>query len=39
VHLLGIPDHFLPAGSADEVIRSVGLEPDQIADRVALLLA
>ncbi len=38
VHLLGIPDHFLPAGSADEVIRSVGLDPDQIADRVALLL-
>jgi 1-deoxy-D-xylulose-5-phosphate synthase len=37
VHLLGIPDHFLPAGSADEVIRSVGLDPDQIADRVALL--
>lgn len=39
VHLLGIPDHFLPAGSADDVIRSVGLDPDQIADRVALLLA
>lgn len=37
VHLLGIPDHFLPAGSADEVIRSVGLDPDQIADRVAVL--
>jgi 1-deoxy-D-xylulose-5-phosphate synthase len=39
VHLMGMPDHFLPAGTADEVIRSVGLEPDQIADRVALLLA
>ncbi len=38
VHLMGVPDRFLPAGSAADVIRSIGLEPDQIADRVALLL-
>lgn len=37
VHLLGIPDRFLPAGSPDQVLRSVGLDPDSIADRVALL--
>jgi 1-deoxy-D-xylulose-5-phosphate synthase len=38
VHLFGIPDRFLPAGSADEVIRSVGLDPDAVAERVSLLL-
>ncbi|MDH4306244.1 MAG: 1-deoxy-D-xylulose-5-phosphate synthase, partial [Acidimicrobiia bacterium] len=38
VTLLGIPDHFLPAGSADDVIRSIGMDADQIADRVALIV-
>ncbi len=39
VSLLGLPDEFLPAGSADEVLRSVGLDSEQIAAKVALLLS
>lgn len=37
VHLLGVPDRFLPAGSASEVLRSVGLDPDDVAERVGLI--
>lgn len=39
VHLMGVPDRFLPQGSAGDVIRSIGLEPDQIADRVMLVVS
>lgn len=38
VTVLGIPDRFLPAGSADAVLRSVGLDQDGICDRVAALV-
>lgn len=37
VHILGVPDQFLPAGSADDVLASVGLDADSIADRVGLI--
>jgi 1-deoxy-D-xylulose-5-phosphate synthase len=37
VHLLGVPDRFLPAGSAGDVLRSVGLDPDDVAERIALV--
>jgi 1-deoxy-D-xylulose-5-phosphate synthase len=35
VSLLGLPDRFLPAGSASDVQAAVGLDPDSIAQRVA----
>lgn len=38
VHVLGLPDRFLPFGSADQVLESVGLDPDSIARHAALLL-
>ncbi|GIU92696.1 MAG: 1-deoxy-D-xylulose-5-phosphate synthase 2 [Acidimicrobiia bacterium] len=38
VRVVGIPDRFLPAGSADDVLASVGLDPDSVADRVVGLL-
>ncbi len=38
VHVLGLPDRFLPFGAADLVLASVGLDPDGITDRVRLLL-
>ncbi len=39
VHLMGVPDGFLPFGSAGEVLESVGLDADSIAERAALLLS
>lgn len=39
VHTIGIPDAFLPFGSADDVITSIGLDPDSLTDRIRLLLA
>ncbi len=38
VAVMGIPDRFLPAGSADQVLASVGLDPDSVAERAATLL-
>jgi 1-deoxy-D-xylulose-5-phosphate synthase len=38
VHLVGLPDRFLPFGPADRVLASVGLDPETVADRVRLLL-
>jgi 1-deoxy-D-xylulose-5-phosphate synthase len=39
VHLMGIPDGFLPFGAPDDVLGAIGLDPDAIADRVGLLLS
>lgn len=39
VSIMGLPDEFLPAGSPEDVLRAVGLDPEQIAARVALLLS
>jgi 1-deoxy-D-xylulose-5-phosphate synthase len=36
---LGIPDRFLPAGPADEVLAEAGLDPDSIAAQISLVLA
>jgi len=38
VHTFGLPDAFLPFGSADDVLESVALDAASIADRVRLLL-
>lgn len=38
VRLLGVPDHFLPFGSPDDVMRSVGLDTEALVDRVRILL-
>jgi 1-deoxy-D-xylulose-5-phosphate synthase len=37
VHTFGIPDKFLPAGSADEILQLVGLDPESIVERVLLI--
>jgi 1-deoxy-D-xylulose-5-phosphate synthase len=37
VNVFGIPDRFLPAGSADEIMRLAGLDPDSIVERVLLI--
>ncbi len=37
VHLFGIPDRFLPFGSPDDVLRSIGLDPESLTDRIRLL--
>jgi 1-deoxy-D-xylulose-5-phosphate synthase len=34
VRCLGMPDHFLPFGSADDVLRSVGLDRDALVERI-----
>ncbi|MDX1447847.1 MAG: 1-deoxy-D-xylulose-5-phosphate synthase [Acidimicrobiia bacterium] len=39
VHTLGVPDRFLPFGSADAVLSSIGLDPESLTDRLRLLLA
>jgi 1-deoxy-D-xylulose-5-phosphate synthase len=39
IHNVGIPDAFLPFGSADDVISSIGLDADALVDRVRLLLS
>ena len=38
VHTIGIPDAFLPFGSADDVISSIGLDVDSLTSRVQLIL-
>lgn len=39
VHTIGVPDRFLPFGAADDVLVSIGLDPDSLTDRLRLLLA
>jgi 1-deoxy-D-xylulose-5-phosphate synthase len=34
VRVLGIPDRFLPAGSVDELLAEVGLNPEGVASQV-----
>jgi 1-deoxy-D-xylulose-5-phosphate synthase len=36
VTVLGVPDRFLPAGSVDEVLRSVGLDAESVAAQIAI---
>ena len=38
VHTVGVPDAFLPFGSADDVLQSVGLDVDSLVDRLRLIL-
>lgn len=38
VHTVGLPDAFLPFGSPDDVIASIGLDVDSLTDRVRLIL-
>ena len=38
VSVLGLPDRFLPSGSATDVQGDVELDPDAIARRVAFIL-
>jgi 1-deoxy-D-xylulose-5-phosphate synthase len=38
VTCIGVPDRFLPFGSAADVAHSVGLDPDSVVSRVAALL-
>jgi 1-deoxy-D-xylulose-5-phosphate synthase len=38
VTCIGVPDHFLPFGSAADVAQAVGLDPDSVVSRVAALL-
>ena len=33
---IGVPDHFLPFGSASDVMESVGMDPDSVVERVLL---
>ena len=35
---IGVPDHFLPFGSASDVMESVGMDPDSVVDRVLATL-
>ncbi len=39
IRLIGIPDEFLPPGSAGDVLKSIGLDPESIAERVLGLVA
>lgn len=34
IRIMGIPDEFLPPGSAGQVMKSIGLDPESIAERV-----
>jgi 1-deoxy-D-xylulose-5-phosphate synthase len=38
VRVIGIPDEFLPPGSAGEVMKSIGLDADSIAGRVLVMV-
>lgn len=38
VRCLGLPDRFLPSGSAGDVLRSIGLDPDSIAAQTRVFL-
>ena len=33
---IGVPDRFLPFGSAGDVMESVGMDPDSVVERVLL---
>jgi len=37
VHVIGIPDRFLPFGSEVDVLRSAGLDPESVVERVLAL--
>jgi 1-deoxy-D-xylulose-5-phosphate synthase len=39
VTCIGVPDHFLPFGSAADIAESIGLDPDSVVSRVLALLA
>ena len=39
VTTLGLPDRFLPAGSVDELLREVGLDPEGVVRQVGALFA
>jgi 1-deoxy-D-xylulose-5-phosphate synthase len=38
VHTIGVPDAFLPFGSADEVLEAVGMDTEGLTDRVRVIL-
>jgi 1-deoxy-D-xylulose-5-phosphate synthase len=38
VELMGVPDHFLPFGSAGDVLESIGLDPESISAHVLGLI-
>lgn len=38
VETIGLPDAFLPFGSADDVIASIGLDPDSLVNRLRVLV-
>jgi 1-deoxy-D-xylulose-5-phosphate synthase len=35
VHAIGLPDRFLPFGSASAVLESVGMDVESLVDRIA----
>jgi 1-deoxy-D-xylulose-5-phosphate synthase len=39
VHAIGLPDRFLPFGSASEVLASVGLDVESLVERISSILA
>lgn len=39
IRVLGIPDRFLPAGSVDELLHEVGLDPEGVTTRVLAMVA
>ncbi|MDF1594814.1 MAG: 1-deoxy-D-xylulose-5-phosphate synthase [Acidimicrobiia bacterium] len=39
IRIMGIPDEFLPAGSAGEIMKSIGLDAESIAERVLGLVS
>jgi deoxyxylulose-5-phosphate synthase len=39
VHAIGLPDRFLPFGSASAVLESVGLGVESLIERIATLIA
>jgi len=38
VHTIGVPDAFLPFGSADDVLEAVGMDVDGLTERVQVIL-
>lgn len=38
VHVIGVPDHFLPFGSAESVLTSIGLDQASLCERITLLV-
>lgn len=39
VTILGLPDRFLPAGSVDELLKEIGLDPDGVIKQVGALFS